>query len=292
MTALSRPVLRYHGGKWRLAPWIIEHMPEHRIYVEPFGGGGSVLLRKPRAYGEVYNDLDDEVVNVFRVLQDPARAEVLRRRLELTPFARAEFRRSYEPAVDAVDAAAKLIIRSFMGFGSASVTREHITGFRANSNRAGTTPAQDWGNWPWQVPAFVDRLRGVVIENKDALAVMSQHDGPGVLHYVDPPYVHSTRSSLANRNGNIGHYYKHELDDAGHARLLDHLETLAGFVLLSAYPSPLYLARLAHWTRLERDHLADGARRRREVLWLNPAAAGVSRQLRMAHMSRADGVPS
>lgn len=278
---LSRPLLRYHGGKWRLAPWIIEHMPPHRIYVEPFGGAASVLLRKPRAYGEVYNDLDSEVVNVFRLLQDPARAEVLRRRLELTPFARAEFRRAYEVTDDPVEAAARLIIRSYMGFGSASVTRQHITGFRANSNRAGTTPAQDWASWPWQVPALVDRLRGVVIECKDAVAVMAQHDDPGTLHYVDPPYVHSTRSSLSNRNGNVGHYYKHELDDDGHRALIATLRGLRGMVLLSAYPHEMYRTGLTGWAMLERDHLADGARKRREVLWLNPAAAAVQRQLRM-----------
>src|SRR3990167_11343170 len=95
MSGPTRPVMRYHGGKWRLAPWVIEHFPEHRVYTEAFGGGASVLMRKPRSYAEVYNDLDGEIVNVFRVLRDPSQARELERLLRLTPFARSEFETSY-----------------------------------------------------------------------------------------------------------------------------------------------------------------------------------------------------
>lgn len=274
-----RPVLRYHGGKWKLAPWVISHFPPHRTYVEPFGGAASVLIRKPRAYGEVYNDMDGEVVNVFRVLQDAAKAELLRRRLTLTPFARAEFEDAYLEPTDDVDAAAKMITRAYMGFGSASMTRMHITGFRSNCNRAGTTPAQDWSTWPDNVPHFCDRLRGVVIENRDGIAVMAQHDSPGTLHYVDPPYVQSTRSSLKHRNGNRGHYYRHELDDDGHRRLAEFLHGCAGMVALSGYPSDLYRELYSDWTVMSIEHMADGARPRLEMLWLNPAAVSKQRQV-------------
>jgi DNA adenine methylase len=114
-----------------------------------------VLLQKAPAYSEVYNDLEGDVVNLFRVLQDLAKAEDLRRRLHLTPFARDEFQRSYEQPADDIDRAHKMLCRAFMGHGSASMTREHKTGFRANANKQGTTPAHDWANFPDHVPAIV-----------------------------------------------------------------------------------------------------------------------------------------
>lgn len=275
MSAPSRPVLRWHGGKWKLAPWIISHLPKHRVYVEPFGGGASVLLRKPRAYAEVYNDLDDEVVGLFRVLRDPEQAACLTEQLRLTPFSRADFLEAYTLSSAPVEQARRLIVRSFMGFGSnahaAKLDGRANTGFRANSSRSGTTPARDWSNYPEVLPAIVERFRGVVIENRDAVAVMAAHDGPQTLHYVDPPYLQSLRSP-----GNpycLKHLYRHEMTDADHRRVLATVCDLAGMVVISGYPSAIYDDALDGWRRIETRALADGARQRTEVLWLNPARA-------------------
>ena len=228
--APTRPVLRWHGGKWKLAPWIIGYFPEHRVYVEAFGGAASVLMQKRRSYGEVYNDLDQEVVNLFRVLQDDGMAAELRQKLHLTPFAREEFELGYLDSEDPVERARRLVILCFMGFGSNGHNKATRTGFRANSNRSGTTPAHDWSNYPDRLPAIIERLRGIVIENRDALEVMAQHDSVETLHYVDPPYVWETSSSAMHRN----RCYTHELDAAGHERLLTFLGTLTGSVVLSA----------------------------------------------------------
>lgn len=276
MSEPSRPLLRWHGGKWLLAPWIIGHFPPHRIYVEPFGGAASVLLRKPRAYAEVYNDLDSELVNLFRVLRS-SEAVRLVEQLRLTPFARDEFLAAYEACDEPVEQARRMIVRSFMGFGATGSTG-HLTGFRSNSNRSGTTPAHDWGNYAGLLPDIIARMSGVVVENRDALAVMATHDGPGTLHYVDPPYVHATRS-LANPHC-AKHRYRHELNDAGHESLLDALCGLAGMVILSGYPHPLYDDALTGWRRVERAALADGARERIEVLWINPAATAALERAR------------
>lgn len=250
-----RPALRYHGGKWKLAPWIISHMPEHRVYVEPFGGAASVLLRKPRSYAEVYNEMDGEIVNFFRVLRD--NGEEFRRAVELTPFSRDEFVESYVQSEDPIEQARRTLIKSFMGFGSNAIIKG--SGFRANSNRSGTTPAHDWANWPRAVPELVERLRGVVIEYRDGIECMQQHDGPETLHYVDPPYVASTRTGTKG--------YRFEMSDTQHIELTERLVSLRGRVILSGYENDVY-ARLG-WRQETLSSFADGARARTEVLWMN-----------------------
>ena len=266
--SVTRPIVRYHGGKWKLAPWIISHMPLHRVYVEPFGGGGSVLLRKPVAYGEIYNDLDGEIVNVFTVARE--RGAELVRALELTPFARSEFKQSYEPAGDPLEQARRTVFRSFAGFGSAAACGE-TSGFRSNSNRSGTTPAHDWRNYPECLARTVDRLRGVVIEQRDAVACMRHHDATDTLHYCDPPYVHTTRSEKV-RGTVTRKAYRHEMDDAAHAELAAALNTMSGMVIVSGYRCELYDGIFAGWHRVDRAAHADGARDRVESLWLNAAA--------------------
>jgi DNA adenine methylase len=275
---IKRPVLRYHGGKWRLAPWIISHFPPHRVYVEPFGGAASVLIQKARTYAEVYNDLDGEVVNVFRVLRDAESADRLRELLTLTPYSRLEFLAAYERHDDPVEQARRTIVKSFAGFRSASIhdprpsgmrTRASVwkapTGFRANSNRSGTTPAHDWSHYPDSLDGFVERLAGVVIENKDAAAVIRDHDRDDTLTYADPPYVMATRGKDTD--------YAHEMTDEQHRELATVLHGVTGLVVLSGYPSALYDELYADWPKVQRQHLADGAAKRTEVLWLSPRTA-------------------
>lgn len=256
-----RPALRYHGGKWKLAPWIIGHFPAHRVYVEPFGGAASVLLRKPRSYAEIYNDIDGEIVGLFRVLQNRETAAELAMKLTVTPYARAEFEIAYQHTDCAIESARRLIIRSFMGFGSTGTRADLKTGFRANSNRSGTTPAQDWANYPAELRLIVDRLRGVVLENRPAIEVMAAHDSPETLHYVDPPYVAATRKSKGA--------YRHEINDQDHLELIEFLRTLKGTVVLSGYDSDIYKLALEGWRTFSVSAHADGARPRREFIWIN-----------------------
>jgi len=261
MNKPTRPICRYHGGKWRLADWIIENLPAHRTYVEPFGGAASVLIKKERSYSEVYNDLDGEIVNLFKVARD--NGEALAQAVTLTPFSRSEFVESYAVHADPLEQARRTLVRSYMGFGSAAASRK-TTGFRANSNRSGTTPAHDWANYPAALVKVVERLRGVVIENKDALSVMAQHDSTATLFYVDPPYVAASRDA--------GSDYLHEMDDEQHRALAVFLRGLRGMVVVSGYHSELYDQVFQGWSHVERVAFADGAKPRLEVLWFNAAA--------------------
>lgn len=242
--------------------------------MEPYGGGASVLLQKPRSYAEVYNDLDGEVVNLFRVARD--RGAELLRMIELTPFSRDEFVEAYTPSDCPLEQARKTMVKSFMGFGSAAVTQrtssspgagfKATTGFRSNSNKSGTTPAHDWRNYPDCIVGIIERLRGVCIENRNAPEVMLQHDAKTTLFYVDPPYVHSTR---ALKQWRTPQSYRHEMSDDDHRKMAEVLHDLKGMVILSGYACPLYDEELfSDWRRVERKALADGAQERTEVLWM------------------------
>jgi DNA adenine methylase len=264
---IDRPALRYHGGKFRLATWIMAHMPPHRTYVEPYGGGAGVLLRKERAGLEVYNDLDGDVVTFFRVVRNSATREQLIERLALTPFARAEFELAYEPTDDQVERAARVAVRSWMGYGAAGAVKS-TTGFRVS--------AKDvllWSRLPDTLAPVGLRFEGVLIENRPAVDVMLKHDAPDTLHYVDPPYVFATRNHASK---SVHRYYRHEMSDWEHLQLLTCLHNLKGMVMLSGYDTAMYHDALAGWAVRSHDTSGGGNRGsvpRTEVLWLNEACA-------------------
>jgi DNA adenine methylase len=274
MSAVTRPALRYHGGKFRLAPWLMQFFPPHGRYVEPFVGAAGVLIRKPRVYAEVYNDLDADIVNFFRVLRDPTMRADLIEACRLTPYARDEFDAAYEPTDDQLERARRTCIRAAMGFGSAGATKA-TTGFRTDTRRKYGTAQHNWADYPPAIASIGERFEGVLIENRDALEVIQSHDGPDTLHFVDPPYVHGTRH-MRSQGG-----YRHELDDAGHAALLDQLRAVDGMVVLCGYETDLYAQALPDWethTTKARISGGRGTSLRTEVVWLNPACSEALRR--------------
>jgi len=262
---VKRSALRYFGGKWALAPWIIENMPEHRVYVEPFGGAASVLLRKPRSKVEVYNDLDEEIVGLFRILQSPDKCRELVRLLKRTPYARREFELAFKATDDPLIRAQRAIIRAYMSFHHTALFLPGKKTFAdARHRRGGHCKAFEWRTYPRHLAHVCRRLRCVVIECRDALDVIRAQDTPDALMFVDPPYVHATRDKAAR--------YRHELDDTQHVELLTLLKGCKSKVLISGYASALYDDLLTGWQRLTRKHYAASActETRTEVLWIKP----------------------
>ena len=257
---VTRPTMRYLGGKWQLAPWIISCFPAHKTYVEPFGGAASVLLRKQRVHAEILNDLDGEIVNLFRVLRNPIEGRELVRQVQGTPFARHEYEAAFQPAGDPIEQARRTLIKAGMGFGSNSIHKR--TGFRSGFTRNGQVPAGDWSGLPEALTQIVDRLRGVIIEERPAVYVIQQYDTSTTLHYIDPPYPHSTRGDDSR--------YRCEMTDEEHRELAGVLRSVKGMVVVSGYACELYDQELfADWQRVERNTHADGGRDRVEVLWMS-----------------------
>ncbi len=189
--------------------------------------------------------------------------------LTLTPYGRAEYLDAYEILAtdDDVERARKAVVIGAMSFGTGlDRAARRASGFRDHTaSTRTTTPAADFAGYPAAIAAMTERLRGDLVECKDAREVMSRHDGSGTLHYVDPPYVLSTRACRRR--------YAHDMVDADHADLLAFLKGLKGHVVLSGYASDLYDDALPGWTRVGRSFVDQGRKPREEVLWLSPGCA-------------------
>lgn len=220
-------------------------------------------MQKPRTEGEIINDLDGDVVNVFRVLRDPGQAKELERVVRLTPFAYEEYAHSWDPSDDPVERARRTIFRSFAGIGSDSVSRPH-SGFRGlKNNETSVTAAQEWARWPDAISEFVNRLRFVLIEQRPAMQLFKMYDRVDTLFYVDPPYVMSSRTTRS-----VG--YRNEMKDQDHIELAQTLHKVKGMVALSGYQSTLYDELYADWQIIKRSATAQNGKGRVECLWLSP----------------------
>ncbi|WP_247729910.1 DNA adenine methylase [Halovivax limisalsi] len=181
----------YIGGKTRLAPWVIDHLPPHTCYVEPFGGSASVLLNKPRSDVEVFNDKDSDVVTFFRVARE--RPEELAEWCARVPFSEQlhtewadAFFEGERPEDDVEHAGQWLFLRYSQYAGK--VARK--SGFKRESplDERGSRNARNWMNAPERIAEVAERFRGVSIVHEDYQAILERYDSPETVFYVDPPY--------------------------------------------------------------------------------------------------------
>lgn len=261
MTTL-KPILRYPGAKWLLADWITEQFPKHNQYIEPYCGSAAVFLNKEPAGHEVINDLNGDIVNLFRIMR--SRMDELTWAIHLTPWSREEYYASYEPVEDELERARRFLVRCWQAHGT---RLNNKSGWRHAGQSATKSTVSAWKKLPDRLAATIERLRDAEIECKPALDVISEY--PDALLYVDPPYELSTRQ---------GKLYSHEMTTADHRALLTALLQHRGPVVLSGYAHPLYDETLAGWQRLTTPALAEHGKQAQEVLWLNKKASG-ARQL-------------
>ena len=254
----SKSVLHYPGGKKRIAPWIIKHMPRHHSYLEPFFGCGAVLFEKPPSRIETVNDLDGDIVNFFRVIRD--NREQLQEWITYTPYAR----KVYDEAVrkepeDCVERAACFAVKCMQSHG-----------FRMNDNcgwrkdvcgRESAYAVRAWNNLPESIAEMAIRLKQVQIENRPALDLIRDFNHENVLMYLDPPYVWSTRSG--------GKQYRHEMSDQDHMELLEAIVDSKAKMMVSGYDCELYDFYIGDWTKVQIAARTQDKKQRVETLWMN-----------------------
>lgn len=257
--SIKHPVLKYYGSKFRLAEWIIEHFPKHRHYVEPFGGAANVLLIKNPSNIETYNDLNNELVNFFRVLRE--KPDELIQQISLTPWSRKEFEYCLDEIEieNPIEKARKLFFKLWMSLAGGMIASK--------------------GNWRRQLkgkrPLAVDirpetlyqasqRLKLVQIENRDAFKLIAETDSPDTLFYLDPPYMAATRTDKK--------VYAIEMDDKKHQEFGELIRSVKGFVVLSGYPTKDYAEMFEKfgWRRIDKKANINGGAARIESLWLSP----------------------
>lgn len=260
-----RPPVKWHGGKRYLAKQIIEHFPEHRIYLEPFGGGASVLLNKQPVEVEVYNDIDLRITRLFRVLRE--QGEGFLEKVRLIPYSQVEFEAAatYPPGATDLKMALCDFVRWRQSFGGKGQSWSYTT-TRARGGMAGDVNA--WWTAIDHLPEIINRIRRVQILCQSAFDAIPRFDHPEGLIYCDPPYLHSTREK------NSRAVYHFEMNDEEHYALAELLKRCKAKVVLSGYPSALYGELYNGWRMVAFDianHAAGGRQKARETecIWMN-----------------------
>ncbi|EAC5079602.1 DNA adenine methylase [Listeria monocytogenes] len=252
-------ILNYPGSKWNIANLIIDNMPTHKSYLEPFCGSCAVFMNKPKTVLETINDMDGRLVNLFTVMRDEP--EKLQYLIAHTLYSREEYIRSQEIADDELEDARRMAVRLWFGVGGKT---HSVPGFRKNISWNGPYNAYEWTDMYSRIGIAAARLKNAQIENMDAFKLIEQHNDKDTLIYCDPPYIPSSLVSA---------HYQHDFSIEQHQELLLLLKKHEGNVMLSGYESELYNRELAMWPRIEKlvkvGITSEKKTDRQEVIWCN-----------------------
>lgn len=248
---MSLSAFPYVGGKTILSDWIIDQLPAHNVYVEPFGGSAAVLLNKPRSNIEVYNDLDGDVVQFFEVARE--RPDELAEWCRRTPYSEelhgrwvSEFYAGHRPE-DPIKRAGRFLFLRYTQFAG---KYNSPSGFKRDTPRTFAGDSQVWRQAPERINKVCDRFQGVSVQNRDFAEVIDHYDAPDVVFYCDPPYLNKEDTYL--------------VDGFDHAELADALEGIEGYALVSYADQPAGFYE--DWGQITRGHYHDSGARLNEDL--------------------------
>jgi DNA adenine methylase len=274
------------GSKATMLDIILPNIPEHEHYVEPFCGTAVVYLRKPLAKLNTLNDIDGNIVNFFRVLQDPEKTRVLLRRLRYTPYAKLEYRKaclllSSGREIDDVTRAWAFYVAQYMGMKQSYYADPNGEKIRYSKTIDGGHQYAKLVSKVRRLVENAEKLRHCQILNDDGVDVMKRFDSKETFMFIDPPYISSTV-------GGKSKIYAIEYNDELHNRIIDFVLSARSKIMLASYPNELYDRLLDYgWIRIDKNKLIyagnyapQGKRknlpRRIESLYLNyrPFAGG------------------
>jgi DNA adenine methylase len=256
----------WYGGKYSHLDFILPHLPEDaQHFCDVFGGSAAILINRKPAQLETYNDIDSELVNFFETLRN--QGPELIKAISLTPFAREELIKACrpEPNLSKIERARRFYVRARQTrTGLAQTSTEGRWAHCILTSRAGMAGAVSrWLGAIEGLPEIVQRLQRVQIENAPALEIIERYDTEDTLFYLDPPYVHESRSD--------SHAYGHEMTDAEHIELANLLHLIKGRAVVSGYRTKLYDKLFSDWNRIDAPVKTCNSSKgkRQESLWLN-----------------------
>ncbi len=259
------PPVTYFGSKSRYVKSIVRHFPEHQTFVDVFGGSGAILLGKRPSKVEVYNDLNQKMANLFKVLASDEKTEQLIRALEVTPYSREAFASSREELKSEqndVELARHMIVVQRQSHGGLGKQWSYCVDAPAGGYSASV---RKFHAGIERLPEVHKRMRKVQIEGLCFSDLMPRYDRAGTLFYLDPPYAPETRTSGK---------YVHEMTIDEHKKLVSILLTIKGMAILSGYATDLYLPlEAAGFQRIEIDTTTNAGKSRgsrTECLWISP----------------------
>jgi len=224
---------------------LLKFIPPHKVYVEVFGGGASLLFAKEPADVEIYNDINSGLVNFFRVLRDEEKFKEFYRKVFLTPWSREEFnfcQKNRNDCQDDIERAYRFFVSVRMSFSGTIEGGWARSLYNTNNKMAGHT--SQWIGLIKKLPEIHCRIMSVQIEHCDFRKLINLYDTDKTFMYLDPPYIHETR--------NTTDLYKNEMDNKDHEDLVSLILSGKSKFLLSGYNHPIYKPlEDAGWQRID-----------------------------------------